>query len=225
MTKAVIFDLDGTLLNTIEDITDSLNIALSACGFRPRTVEETKMYVGSGVKILIQRALSETASTERQFNCVKARYLREYSVRQTVKTKAYGGLITAIDKLRSMGVKTAVLSNKPHQDTLKTVEHFFTLDRFDIVLGQRDGAPAKPDPATLYDIMKTLGAAKEECLFVGDSDVDMNTANNAGIKKIGVLWGFRDRSVLEANNADYIVDTPENIVRIVKKGPGVDNGL
>ena len=94
--------------------------------------------------------------------------------------------------------------------------------RFDLVVGQRDGTPTKPDPAALYGIMETLGAAKEECLFVGDSDVDMKTADNAGIKKIGVSWGFRDRSILEANNADYIVDAAASIVSIVRTGPGTD---
>jgi phosphoglycolate phosphatase len=219
MIKAVIFDLDGTLLNTIDDITDSLNIALSSCGFRRHTAEETKMHVGSGVKVLVQRALAGAAFTDRQFSCVEARYLQEYSARQATKTTAYPGLIHAIDELRSMGVKTAVLSNKPHQDTLKTVEHFFTPARFDLVLGQREGVPPKPDPAALYGIIKELGVAKEECLFVGDSDVDMKTAENAGIKKIGVLWGFRDRRVLEASNADYIIDKAERIVEIVKGMP------
>ena len=217
MIKAVIFDLDGTLLNTIDDIGDSLNTALSAHGFKPHTVDEIKMFVGSGVDILLRRALAGTACTPEQLRGVKARYTEEYAARQAIKTKAYDGLVQVLDDLRRLGVKTAVLSNKPQEDTVKTVAHFFTLARFDLVFGQREGVPTKPDPTALYGIIKELGVSKEDCVFVGDSDVDMKTAANAGMKKIGVLWGFRGRGVLEEHNADYIIDKAADIVEIVKK--------
>ena len=213
--KAVVFDLDGTLLDTIDDISDSLNIALSGGGFKTRPVKAVKMFVGSGVNVMLQRALAGEAFTQEQFNSVKAAYAEEYAARHTVKTKAYDGLLQAIDELRKLGVKTAVLSNKPQQDTVKTVAHFFTLARFDLVYGQREGIPTKPDPTALYGIIKELGVPKEGCVFVGDSDVGMQTAANAGMKKIGVLWGFRDRRALEDSNADYIVDKASSIVDIV----------
>ena len=217
MIKAVIFDLDGTLLNTIDDIADSLNIALSGSGFKTYTVEEVKMFVGGGLAVMLQRALAGAAFTPEQFETVKARYMEEYAVRHAVKTKAYDGLVQALDELRRLGVRTAVLSNKPQQDTVKTVAHFFTLARFDLVYGQREGVPTKPDPTALYGIVKELGVAKEDCVFVGDSDVDMQTANNAGMEKIGVLWGFRGRSALEDNNADHIIDKASSIVDIVMR--------
>lgn len=217
MIKAVIFDLDGTLLDTIDDIADSLNSALSGGGFKPHTAAETKMFVGSGVNVMLQRALAGAVYTREQFESVKTRYMEEYAVRQAVKTRAYDGLAQAIDELRELGIKTAVLSNKPQRDTLNTVEHFFTLARFDLVFGQREGVPIKPDPAALYGMVKELGVAKEECLFVGDSDVDMKTAANAGMKKIGVLWGFRDRQVLEAHQADHIISEASDIVKIARR--------
>ena len=216
MYKAVIFDLDGTLLDTIEDITDALNIALAEHGFKPHSSEEAKMFVGSGVNIMLARALATEKISPEQLAAVKARYMAEYAVRQAVKTHAYPGVAEAIDELRELGIKTAVLSNKPHKDTASTVAHYFTMARFDIVQGQLDGVPIKPDPTVLLRMVKELGVRKDDCLFVGDSDVDMQTARNAGMKKIGVLWGFRNHTALAENHADHIIADPERIVEIAR---------
>lgn len=216
MYRAVIFDLDGTLLDTIGDIADSLNIALSANGFKTHEADSVKTFVGSGVNIMLSRALANEKISPERLAAVKARYMAEYAVRQAVKTHAYPGVAEAIDELRRLGIKTAVLSNKPHKDTASTVAHYFTLARFDIVQGQLDGVPIKPDPTVLLRMVRELGARKEECLFVGDSDVDMQTARNAGMKKIGVLWGFRDHAALAENHADHIIADPARIVEIAR---------
>ncbi len=216
MINAIIFDLDGTLLNTIDDICDSLNIALSNEGYKTYTSEETKAFVGSGVKIMVERALGNQLYTSEAFEEIRKTYMKEYEVRQSIKTHPYEGIIDMLVELKRMGIKIGLLSNKPHQDTLRVVDHYFGLDKFDVILGQREGVPIKPDPTSLFELIKCLDTSKDKCLFVGDSDVDMKTANNGGVKKIGVLWGFRTFNDLKENNADYIVSSTKEIIDIVK---------
>lgn len=216
MFDSVIFDLDGTLLNTIDDICDSLNIALESQGFRTYNSEETKAFVGSGVKIMVERALGLQDYDEETFEKVRATYMKEYALRQAIKTRPYEGTIDLLIELKKRGIKIGLLSNKPHQDTLRVVDFYFGLDKFDVVLGQREGIPVKPDPTALFEIIDLLKTTKDKCIFVGDSDVDMMTANNGEIKKIGVLWGFRTIDVLKSKNADYIVSSADEILSIIK---------
>ena len=216
MFDSVIFDLDGTLLNTIDDICDSLNIALESQGFRTHNSEETKAFVGSGVKIMVERALGLQNYDEDTFEKVRATYMKEYALRQAIKTRPYEGTIDLLIELKKRGIKIGLLSNKPHQDTLRVVDFYFGLDKFDVVLGQREGIPVKPDPTALFELIDLLKTTKDKCIFVGDSDVDMMTANNGEIKKIGVLWGFRTIDVLKSKNADYIVSSADEILSIIK---------
>lgn len=217
MYKAIIFDLDGTLLNTIEDITDSLNIALASENLPTHSVEETKAFVGSGVKIMVERATKGLDCLEEQKKRVLDVYMKEYAVCQSIKTCPYDGMIDALKEIQRENILIGLLSNKPHQDTLRVVDHYYGLHLFNVVLGQREGVPIKPDPTALFEIMRDLKVEPKDCIFVGDSDVDMLTATNAKIDKIGVLWGFRTRQVLQACKADYIVDNPKEILDILKK--------
>lgn len=215
MYKAIIFDLDGTLLNTIEDICDSLNIALRKYGFATHSVAETKLFVGSGVRIMVERALHDEEHSETDNELVLKNYLEEYSKRQANKTRPYDGTIEMIKELRQRGFKIGLLSNKPHEDTIKIIDKYFGLGLFDIVLGQRAGIPIKPDPTALYEIIEKLGVDKEQCLFVGDSDVDMKTALNAEMDKIAVLWGFRSRDIIQEYSPNYIIERPQELLSII----------
>lgn len=217
MKKAVIFDLDGTLLNTIEDITESLNIALKQAGFATFTSDEVKFFVGSGVSIMIERALKGKEYDEDTFALIRSTYMKEYHHRQANHTCPYNGIKEVIQALHHHGILLGLLSNKPDEDTKRVVEHYFGLQNFDLVFGQREGVPIKPDPTALLEIVKQLGVKKEDCLFVGDSDVDMLTACNAQIEKVGVLWGFRDASVLKKFHAEHMISHPNELIKIVEK--------
>lgn len=217
MYKAIIFDLDGTLLNTIDDICDSLNIALIENGFLSYTVEETKTFVGSGVRIMVERALHGIEHQKEDEINVLNGYLREYTKRQAIKTKPYNGVIDVIKELKNKGLMIGLLSNKPHIDTLKVVDNYFGLELFDIVLGQRDGVPIKPHPDALFEIINGFKLDKKECLFVGDSDVDMQTAINAVVDKVAVLWGFRTKEIIAKYHPNYFIKYPFELIKIVEE--------
>lgn len=216
MKKAVIFDLDGTLLNTIDDITESLNIALIQEGYATYTSEEVKCFVGSGVTIMVERALKGKTYNDQIFARIRSTYMKEYHNRQANHTGPYEGINEVIHTLHQRGILLGLLSNKPHEDTLRVVDHYFGLQYFDIVLGQREGVPIKPNPTALLEIVEQLHMKKEDCLFVGDSDVDMLTADNAQIEKVGVLWGFRDEETLKQHHAQHIIAHPTDLFALVE---------
>lgn len=217
MYKVCIFDLDGTLTDTVESLTYSVNATLSELGLSQITEEQCKAFVGSGARKLIERSLKAAGDPE-LLHVEKAMevYGRVFKENCTYHVAPYEGIVEMLDTLKVLGVRLAVLSNKPHLQTKDVVATFFGADIFTCVQGQQEGIPRKPDPAAVFMIAKELNVATEECLYIGDSDVDMQTGNAAGVTTIGVTWGFRSREVLKENGAAYIVDKAQEIISIVK---------
>lgn len=217
MYKVCIFDLDGTLTDTVESLTYSVNATLSELGLSQITEEQCKAFVGSGARKLIERSLKAAGDPE-LLHVEKAMevYGRVFKENCTYHVAPYEGIVEMLDTLKTLGVRLAVLSNKPHLQTKDVVATFFGADIFTCVQGQQEGIPRKPDPAAVFMIAKELNVATKECLYIGDSDVDMQTGNAAGVTTIGVTWGFRSREVLKENGAAYIVDKAQEIISIVK---------
>lgn len=209
MKKAVIFDLDGTLADTIASITYCGNLALSRFGLPSFGEEDYKHFVGDGAAMLIRRALL-AAGDERleHFDEVYETYLEIFAKDCMYQVKPYEGICALLEELKRLSVRIAVLSNKPDRDSLRVVEALFGKGYFDFVQGQREDIPRKPDPAGVYRIMEAFVLPTGDFLYVGDSGVDMKTGRAAGIFTVGVLWGFRDREELVENGADAVISKP-----------------
>ncbi len=216
MLTTIVFDVDGTLLNSIEDIKDSLNIALTKLNFEPCTTEQVKRYVGSGVKVLVHRALRPFEHTDSDEGNVLQIYNSEYEEHKKNKTNTFFGITEVLYGLRKMGIKLAVLSNKKHEDVIDLIHHFFGTDCFDMILGKQHGIPVKPDPASLVEIMHTLHCHAEEVMVVGDGETDMELANNLGVKKCAVTWGYRSFEELESHSPDYMINEPHELLDIAQ---------
>lgn len=213
MLKAVIFDLDGTILNTIDDLADSANRVLAAHGYPLHPTEQYKTFVGNGIPKLIERMLPPDASPE-EFEHTLAEFQRCYDLHKEDKTAPYAGIPEMLAALKAHGLKLCVLSNKQHDLSVKIVTHYFGSDTFDIIQGKADAFPAKPDPTSCNALIARLGIAKSDILYVGDSNVDMQTGANAGLTKCGVSWGFRSVEELTGAGADYIAHIPQDIINI-----------
>lgn len=218
MYKACIFDLDGTLTDTLESLTYSANATLKELGLGQITDTQCKAFVGNGARRLIEQSLQaagdpEAAQIEEAMN-VYGRIFKKYC---TYHVAPYEGIVEMLRELKGQGVQLAVLSNKPHLQTKDVVATFFEDDIFSRVYGQQEGVPRKPDPAAVHMILEELGVNREECLYIGDSDVDMQTGCAAGVPAVGVTWGFRTKEVLIEHGATYVVDKPEEIISIVKE--------
>ncbi len=210
-----IFDLDGTLLNTIADLATSTNQALEACGFPTHPVEEYPMYVGNGINKLFERALPAEARTEENILRIRAHFLPFYDEHNADLSIPYPGIPQLLEKLQRNGVQIAVASNKYQRATEKLIRHYFPNIHFAAIFGQREGIPVKPHPQIVEDILAIVPVKKEEVIYIGDSGVDMQTALNAGVESIGVTWGFRPREELMQHAPTHIVDTAQDIEKLI----------
>ncbi|MDR0574830.1 MAG: HAD family hydrolase [Tannerella sp.] len=213
--KLAIFDLDGTLLDTISDLAHSTNYALEKNGFPSHPVEAYKYFVGNGINKLFERALPENQKTDRNIARIRDLFLLYYDQHNTDYTRPYEGIPYLLKILQSKNLMIAVASNKYQKATEKLIKHIFPDVLFTAVLGQREGIPVKPDPAIVYDILKIANTLPEETVYIGDSGVDMQTASNCGIVSIGVTWGFRSREELETAGANHIADSANEILEII----------
>lgn len=215
MKRLAIFDLDGTLLNTIADLAHSTNYALNKLGYPMHEIEKYNFMVGNGINKLFERALPEGEKTEENVLRVRKEFIPYYDIHNADDSRPYPGIPELLSYLQSEGILLAVASNKYQAATEKLVAHYFPEIHFTAVFGQREGVNVKPDPTVVFDILQLAGTAKEEVLYIGDSGVDMQTAANAGVTACGVIWGFRPKSELEKFNPAYIVDTAEKIKELI----------
>jgi phosphoglycolate phosphatase len=213
--RAVIFDLDGTLLNTLEDIAASMNAALAANGFQTHPADAYRLLIGRGMMNLARAALPEDAREPAVVQKAAAAMRREYEKRWADKTRPYDGIPELLEKLCGAGIKTAVLSNKPDDFTRKCVGKFFPQYRFDAVLGEQPWIPKKPDPAAAFEIARQLGFSPAFFACLGDSDIDMQTAAAAGMLPLGALWGFRSAEELNEHGAQRLLDTPLDLIKLI----------
>lgn len=214
MIKAVLFDLDGTLVNSLSDLAASTNFALTKFGFPTHETENFKIFVGDGMAKLIERALPEDKRDMETINTTLDIFMEHYRAHYVDKTVPYDGISELLDKLT--GVKKAVISNKADEMAIHLTRKLLG-ERFDIVCGKREGYPTKPDPTLTLEIIGELGVEPKECIFVGDSGMDMAVAKNSGCVALGVLWGFRSEEELLLNGADYIAKKPAEILEIIKE--------
>lgn len=212
MKKLVIFDLDGTLLNTIADLAAATNQALQHYGYPTHEVEAYRFFVGNGINKLFERALPETERTEENILKIRSRFVPYYDTHNADLSRPYPGIPELLRTLQQKGIKIAVASNKYQAATRKLIAHYFPEINFVEVLGQREGTPAKPDPCIVHDIIAKAGVKQEEALYVGDSNVDMQTAHNAGVTAVGVAWGFRPRTELEALHPAHIIENAKELL-------------
>lgn len=207
-----IFDLDGTLLNTLEDLKNSANYAMQMMGYPTHTTDEIRRFVGNGIAMLIKRAVPDGTSKENEDKALKF-FKAHYAEHLNDNTTPYDGIVEMIGELKKRGCKTAVVTNKNDDAAKELVKKYFgTL--FNCVVGHTDALASKPDPAAVNVAMEELAAQKNSTIFIGDSDVDVMTAHNAGLKCIGVLWGFRDEETLKSAGAEYIVSSAQDILNV-----------
>lgn len=214
--KGVIFDLDGTLLNSLADLANSTNAVLKSLGFPCHEVEKYKCFIGNGMYNLVRKALPEEYAQEKLINKGLAAVKKEYGAHWADYTVPYQGITELLPALQSQGLRLAVLSNKPHEFAQVIVEKFFP-GQFEQVFGERSGIPRKPNPQGALDIAAAMKISPHEFLYVGDSYTDMQTAVAAGMYPIGVLWGFQEIEQIQVGGAKVLLEKPLDLLKILKQ--------
>ncbi|HHW03432.1 MAG TPA: HAD family hydrolase [Thermoanaerobacterales bacterium] len=213
--EAVLFDLDGTLLDTLQDLADSMNSVLSRRGFPVHDIEKYRYFVGDGMYNLVLRTLPPNNREEEIIKQCLKELKDEYGRRWANTTRPYEGICELLDKLSDMGLKKAVLSNKPHDFTRLIIDKLLPDWSFDAVVGQREGVPKKPDPTAALAIADALKIPPEKFLYLGDTNTDMKTANAAGMYAVGALWGFREAEELVESGAKVLIKHPKELLNIL----------
>jgi len=213
--KLIIFDMDGTILDTLTDMTDSVNYVMKQVDLPEHTYEQVRGYVGNGARTLFAKALPEGTSVEFQEKCVDL-FRSYYKVHCKDKTAPYSGIMELLEKLHKAGYKLAVVSNKPNEAVQILVDDYFD-NIFDFALGESEGVSKKPAPDMVNVCLDHFGIDKEKAIYIGDSDVDYMTSINSGLDQILVTWGFKDREFLESFNAMYYVNKPKEIYDILEE--------
>ncbi|MEI7503057.1 MAG: HAD family hydrolase [Paludibacter sp.] len=216
MKTLIIFDLDGTLLNTVADLATSTNYALAKYGFPTHETEAYRFFIGNGINNLFLKALPEGFKTPENILLIRQSFLEYYGAHNAELTVPYPGIPEVLLQLQKAGFQLAVASNKYQQATEKLVKYFFPEIEFVAVFGQREGIPVKPDATIVHDILAIAKVEKSEVIYIGDSGVDMQTAQNAGVDACGVTWGFRTRLEMEEFSPAYFVDEATEILEILE---------
>ena len=211
----IVFDLDGTLINSLEDLADSANHILTQHGFPTHPIDAYRYFVGDGVRKLIERILPLEERNVAQIEQCRQEFVEYYKIHMEDKTVVYDGITDLLKVLKERGLKIAVATNKVHIAVKPLMEKYFPEIQFDSMIGQREGIPVKPNPQIMFDILKETGCEPSETLHVGDTATDMQLAHNAGITPIGVLWGYRPLEELQEAGARYIIEHPLELLEIV----------
>ncbi|MDQ3033811.1 MAG: HAD family hydrolase [Myxococcota bacterium] len=216
MKTAVLFDLDGTLIDSLADIAGALNAVLGELGLPQPTLDEYRYLVGYGAAELVRGALPEDRREALEAD-VLARYRARYRASLVAETQPYDGIEALLEVLEARAVPKAIVTNKPHDASVELVERLLGRFRWDVVLGQREGIPHKPDPAGALEVARAIGVEPAACFFVGDTDTDMRTATSAGMIAVGCLWGFRGREELERCGARHVIAHPSELLALVTR--------
>ncbi len=217
MIKGAIFDLDGTLLATLESIAKSGNTMLQHFGYPPVPVKQYGVFAGNGADKLVERALLYSGDTKLVHLEEAIRVYREcFGEFCSYRVKPYDGIVKMLEELVTKKIRLGVVTNKPHVNAVRLMKEYFGNYPFTHVIGQQEGFPKKPDPAGIFSVLRDWDIAPSECVYLGDSDVDMQTGNNAGCLTVGVLWGFRDKGELDENGAHHTIENPLELLDLLK---------